>query len=211
MKEKIWPRQDTPTVRLRGDLPAALWHEARCAWCQRWPRCRQKPARGPAGDSEAGGTDKGTDTVSLSLQSRGRPPLSQQIQTTIKFGVEWTWLGGCQVWKLRLIGQTCVFVSPEEQRRRVGVDQKLHVVQCKLLNVIPQLVLLIHSLQKTQSSGAHLKAKQWLMSAQTFTEAERLSLLTTFLKIYPEHFEMSHQQTDKHTDRSKYIISFTKQ
>lgn len=52
---------------------------------------------------------------------------------------------------------TCVFVSSEKQRWRVGVDQQLHVVQGKLLNVVPQLILLIHALEKTQSGGSHLR------------------------------------------------------
>ncbi len=73
-------------------LQAALLLEARCAWCRRWPLCRQTPARGPAGGSEAAGTSRGTDTVSLSLQSRGQQPLSQQTQhshvTTENWGRE---------------------------------------------------------------------------------------------------------------------------
>ena len=32
---------------------------------------------------------------------------------------------------------TCVFVGSEEQRGGVGVDQQLHVVQSKLLDVVP--------------------------------------------------------------------------
>lgn len=52
---------------------------------------------------------------------------------------------------------TRVFVGPEQQGRRVGVDQQLHVVQGKLLNVVPQLVLLIHALEETQSGGPHLE------------------------------------------------------
>lgn len=55
--------------------------------------------------------------------------------------------------------QTCVFVSSEQQRRRVGVDQELHVVQSKLLDVVPELVLLIHTLEKSQSGRPHLKIK----------------------------------------------------
>lgn len=52
---------------------------------------------------------------------------------------------------------TRVFVSPEQQGRRVGVDQKLHVVQGKLLDVVPQLVFLIHPLEESQSGGPHLR------------------------------------------------------
>lgn len=52
---------------------------------------------------------------------------------------------------------TCVFISPEKQRWRIGVDQQLHVVQGKPLNVVPQLILLIHALEKTQSGGPHLR------------------------------------------------------
>lgn len=55
--------------------------------------------------------------------------------------------------------QTCVFVSSEQQRRRVGVDQELHVVQSKLLDVVPELVLLIHTLEKSQGGRPHLKIK----------------------------------------------------
>ncbi len=40
------------------------------------------------------------------------------------------------------------------------MDQKLHVVQSKLLNVVPELVFLIHTLEKSQGSGPHLKIKQ---------------------------------------------------
>lgn len=54
---------------------------------------------------------------------------------------------------------TCVFVGPKQQRRRVGVDQKLHVVQGKLLNVVPELVFLIHVLEESQGGGPHLKIK----------------------------------------------------
>lgn len=65
---------------VRSDLQAALLLEARCVLCQRWPRCTQRPARGPADGLEAAGTGRGTDTVAQSLQSRGRPPLFQQTQ-----------------------------------------------------------------------------------------------------------------------------------
>lgn len=37
------------------------------------------------------------------------------------------------------------------------MDQKLHVVQRKLLNVVPELVFLIHSLEKSQGGGPHLE------------------------------------------------------
>lgn len=37
------------------------------------------------------------------------------------------------------------------------MDQQLHVVQRKLLNVVPQLILLIHALEKSQSGGPHLR------------------------------------------------------
>lgn len=75
--------------RVRSDLQAALLLEARCAWCQRWPQCRQKQAHGPGGDLEEAGTGRGTDTVSLSLQSRGQPLLSQQTHNTVRLQ-EWT-------------------------------------------------------------------------------------------------------------------------
>lgn len=55
------------------------------------------------------------------------------------------------------IALTCIFVGPKEQRWRVGVDQKLHVVQGKLLNVVPEMVFLIHALEEGQGSGPHLK------------------------------------------------------
>lgn len=42
------------------------------------------------------------------------------------------------------------------------MDQKLHVVQSKLLYVVSELVLLIHTLEKSQGSGPHLEMKQTL-------------------------------------------------
>lgn len=37
------------------------------------------------------------------------------------------------------------------------MDQELHVVQRKLLNVVPELVFLVHTLEKSQGSGPHLE------------------------------------------------------
>lgn len=59
------------------------------------------------------------------------------------------------------VSHTCIFVGPEEQRWRVGMNQKLHVVQGKLLNVVPEMLFLIHALEKSQGSGPHLKLKTW--------------------------------------------------
>lgn len=85
---------------------------------------------------------------------------------------------------------TCVFVSPEQQGRRVGVDQKLHVVQGKLLDVVPQLVLLIHALEESQSGGPHLRVTvskpQWnehmaarrKLESNTSRKHGRLDLIT---------------------------------
>lgn len=39
------------------------------------------------------------------------------------------------------------------------MDQELHVVQGKLLNVVPQLVFLIHVFEESQGGGSHLKSK----------------------------------------------------
>lgn len=39
------------------------------------------------------------------------------------------------------------------------MDEQLHVVQRKLLNVVPEMILLVHSLQKSQGSRPDLGTK----------------------------------------------------
>lgn len=40
------------------------------------------------------------------------------------------------------------------------MNQELQVVQGKLFDVVPELVLLVHALQKSQGSGSHLREKK---------------------------------------------------
>lgn len=40
------------------------------------------------------------------------------------------------------------------------MNQELQVVQGKLFDVVPEMVLLVHALQKSQGSGSHLREKK---------------------------------------------------
>ena len=40
------------------------------------------------------------------------------------------------------------------------MDEQLHVIQSKLLNIFSQMTLLIHALDEGEGSGAHLKHTQ---------------------------------------------------
>lgn len=57
--------------------------------------------------------------------------------------------------------------------------KKLHVVKGKLLNVVPQLILLIHPLNEGQRVGAHLDIKYTMRTCTMDNSLTRQELRST--------------------------------
>lgn len=60
------------------------------------------------------------------------------------------------------------------------MDKQLHVVQGKLLNIVPEMIFLIHSLQKSQGSSPDLEKNPTTPENEKVIQVERRENFTDY-------------------------------